>query len=583
MVDIRMKHRWRFKGFSKAERILKDSMLFLLLFVICTSAIAVPIKVRTVPGNSSVYINDSLFAISDRNGVLSDMLFLMEGTYLFRAEKPGYNPVEREISITEATSILLEMVPSGILSVKAFPEDSLIVVDQEKTDVGLFEEELPIGKHYVEVSCDGYMSRTFYLDLKQYQKRTLEVALSQEGLTKILSDPSGAVVSVDGNPIGETPVETHIEPGKHILTFHKEWYYSESIDVEIAGDLTNEFTQRMVPYADLRAIATPDDVLITLDDTLSGVSELTAKELTVGKHKLVLSADGYRSKEIEIYLETGENTFSESLDLKEYAWTISATPAAVVMLDGKEIGLTPLETMLSHGYHNIHLTSGEREWMTKVEALDKGNVAVNLNFETTILFDVIPAGQSYVVHRGMEYESPALINTDYGLQTFDIVRGGYPVRRRIFKLQPGKIYEETINLEGESELFLVTKPAGASVYWMGSYIGKSPFRGEKIRTGSGTLKLVWDNGAEFEENLILFDGETYTLYREIPSQTVVSVNSLPERLEVFLDGQASGLTPVQLYLKPGNYIISCQNTDGKVQEKLINLNGEKERTINFVF
>jgi hypothetical protein len=576
MVDSGMKHRWGLK-------VLIKLFLFLLLFIFCTVVIAVPIKVRTVPGNASVYIDNSLFAISDRNGVLSDMLFLMEGTYKFRAEKPGYNPVEKTIIINEATSILLEMIPSGVLSIRTFPEDAIITVDLDSKHTGAFEDDLPIGKHYIEVSRDGYIPRTFYLDIKQYQKRTLEVALSKEGFTKILSDPSGALVSVDGNPIGETPLETHIEPGKHILAFHKDWHYSESMDIEITGELTNEFTQILIPYANLKISASPADVTLRLDDSISGVSELIAKELSVGKHKLTLSADGYRPKEVEIYLEAGENSLSESLDLKEYPWTISATPAAVLMVDGKEIGLTPLQTMLSHGYHNIHLRSGEKEWMTKVEALKEGNIAVNLNFETTVLFDVIPAGQSYVIHKGVEYQSPALINTEYGLQTFDIVRGGYPVRRRIFKFLPGKIYEETINLEGESELFLVTKPSGASVYWMGAYIGKSPFRGEKIRTGSGTLKLVWDNGSEFKENLTLLDGETYTLYREIPSQTLVSVNSLPEELEIFLDGKASGLTPVQLYLKPGNYIISCQNSDGKVQEKLINLNGEKERTINFVF
>jgi hypothetical protein len=558
-------------------------LLIIILFLIGACVFSVPIKVRTVPGNSSVYINNSLFGISDRNGILSDMLFLMEGNYKFRAEKPGFNPVEKELSITEATSILLEMIPSGVLSINAFPVDSKITVDQSESSIGVYEEDLPIGKHYVEVSREGYSPRTFYLEVKQYQKRTLDVSLLQEGLTKILSDPSGVLVSVDGNPIGETPLETHIEPGKHILAFHKDWHYSESLDVEITANLTNEITQRLVSYSNLTVKASSEDVLITLDSSMTALSELTVRELSTGKHKIVLSADGYRPKELEIYLETGDNFISESLDLKEYTWTFAATPAAIVMLDGREIGITPLSTKLAHGYHNIHLTSGEKEWMTKVEAFDKGKVAVNLNFETTILFDVIPTGQSFVIHKGVQYESPALINTDYGLQTFDIIRGGYPARRRLFKLLPGKIYEKTINLEGESELFLVTKPSSASVYWMGTYIGKTPFRGERIRTGSGTLKLVWDNGAEFEEKLNLLDGETYTLYREIPSQTVVSVNSLPEKLEVFLNGKASGVTPVLLYLKPGNHIISCQNSDGKVQEKMINLNGEKERTINFVF
>ena len=56
-----------------------------------TALFAVPIKIYTQPANVSVYINGTLFGISDRNGVLSEMIFLNAGRYTFSAEKPGYN------------------------------------------------------------------------------------------------------------------------------------------------------------------------------------------------------------------------------------------------------------------------------------------------------------------------------------------------------------------------------------------------------------------------------------------------------------------------------------------------------------
>ncbi|MFW5871595.1 MAG: PEGA domain-containing protein [bacterium] len=557
--------------------------IWVIIVLFCSIFLAVPVKIKTVPGNTSVYINNTLFGITDRTGILSEMLFLMEGDYTFKAEKPGYNTLEEVITISEATSIRLEMIPSGVLSIEVFPENSQIIVNEQYETIGTFERELPVGKHYIQVSHEGYIPRTFYLDVKQYSKRYLQVTLEQEGKTKIFSDPSGALVSIDGNKIGETPIETYIDAGKHIISFHKEWHYSETLDVEIEKEGLNEITQILQPFSNITIEASPSDTLISFDNYNTSKSPLNIKQISPGKYPLTLTAEGYEPVQKEMIVEIGENTFNEELSLKRYPWTFASTPAAVLTVDGKEIGLTPVELMLTHGEHLFRLDKGEKEWMTKMEVDDSGSKIVNLNDETTILFNILPAGQSFVIHRGMEYESPAIINTNPGMQTFDIVRGGYPTRRRLYKLLPGKIYEETINLEGESELFLVTKPPSAEVYWMGAYIGDTPLRGVKIRPGSGSLKLIWSDGAKYEETITFLDGETYTIYREIPAYTKLKINSLPNQLEIFLDGKSSGVTPVTLNLKQGTYSIRCEKENGEIQEKVISLNGQRERTINFIF
>ncbi len=561
----------------------QSATTWVLMVIFFTISLSVPVKIRTMPGNASVYIDNVLYGITDRNGILSEMMFLIEGDYTFKAEKPGYNTLEKEINISEATSICLEMIPSGVLSVEAFPEKSKIIVNEQFESIGSFEQELPVGKHYVQVTHEGYISRTFYLDIKQYSKRQLQVTLEKEGKTRIISDPTGAIVSVDGNKLGETPIETHLEAGQHIISFHKDWYYSETRDVEIEKEGQNEISQILKPFSNLTIVATPANSIITITGNSSSTSPLILKEIPPGKYQLTLSAHGFKSLKKDISVDIGENKFTEELSLKEYPWSFSSTPAAVLTIDGKEIGLTPIDEMMSHGEHLIHLSSGEVEWMSKIEVHDSGEKNVNLKDETTILFDIIPAGQSFIIHRGVEYETPAIINTYQGMQTFDIVRGGYPARRRIYKLLPGKIYEETINLEGESEIFLVSKPTGAAVYWMGAYIGNTPLRGLKIRPGNGLLKLQWSDGAQYEEKFTFLDGETYTLYREVPSYTQLTINSLPNQLEVFLDGKSSGVTPVILNLKQGSYRITCRTDEGDIQEKIITLNGERERTINFIF
>ncbi len=510
------------------------------------------------------------------------MLFLVEGEYTFRAEKPGYNSLFKTVNITQATSITLEMIPSGILLVSASPEDAQITINEQSKSTGTFEGELPVGKHYVQVQREGFIPRVFYVEVKQYSKKTLEVSLEKEGKTKIVSDPSNALISVDGSKIGYTPLETHLKPGKHIIAFHKDWYYSETKDIFVKSDSLNEFTQILKPFSNITIQASPANTLIEFDGSKASAMPLTLKEIDPGEYYVSYSAQGYKTIGKTVYLDIGENSVFEELSLKEYTWTVESTPSAVVILDGKESGITPVDLKVTHGEHTLHLNSADKEWMTKIESFDNGKTSVNLNLETTVLFDVIPAGQSFIIHKGKEYETPAIINTTEGLQTFDIVRGGYPSRRRLFKLLPGKIYEQSVNLEGESELFLVSKPSGAKVFWMGAYIGITPLRGVKIRPGAGQLRLEWFD-AKYEEKSVFLDGETYTVYREIPSQTKVTINSLPMGLEVSLDGKDSGITPLIILLKQGSYTLRCTDSQGVFKEEVIKLDGEKERTINFVF
>ncbi len=562
---------------------MKRLLMLSFFLLLSLSLFCVPIKIKTIPGNTSVYIDNTLFGITNRTGMLSEMLFLNKGEYIFGAEKPGYNRVEKTVLIEEATSVVLKLVPSGVLKVSAFPDDSQITVDERFKSEGFFEKELPVGKHYVYVEKEGFIPRAFYVDIKQYSKKALDVTLNRDGKTEIVSDPSKAQVSVDGQVVGETPLETYLEPGEHIITFHKKWYYSETRNITVKNRETTKVNQVLTPYAHLTVEASPAETTVILDGLKKSPTPVSFKELETGKHQLVFGHPGYVSKEKEIFLEPGENRVSETLSLKEYEWTFESTPAAVVVLDGRELGLTPFKKLIEHGEHIVHLSSGEKEWKTRINVVAPGKTAVDLNRETTVCFDVIPTGQSFVVHKGMEYDSPAIINTIYGLQTFDIVRGGYPVRRRMYKLLPGVIYEYSINLEGESEIFLTSKPAGAAVYWMGTRIGKTPLRGIKVRPGTGTLRLEWKDGAEWTEKRTFSEGDTYSIYREIPSRTVLNIYSFPNELEIYLDGKKSGVTPVVLRLKQGVYNITCQNKDGKTQEKVITLSGEKERTINFVF
>ncbi|HPE68924.1 MAG TPA: PEGA domain-containing protein [Thermotogota bacterium] len=561
---------------------VKRKILLVLAVLAGSLLFCVPIRLFTNPGKVSVYIDGALFGISDRQGVFSQMLFLTPGAHVFHAEKPGYNPYHRVIEIAEATSVTLELKASGILRIQSDPPNAQILVDETLPATGTFEAQLPVGKHYVEVSAPGYLPRFFYLEVSQYFTREMHVSLTRAGKTSVLSEPPGLFVSVDGEDRGVTPLTLFLSPGRHLFHFSKEWYAPQSQVVEIQAEGENTVFQVLESFAHLEISTFPTSCSLELNGSPVGIAPLSLKELPTGKHVLAISAPGYVAEVHELFLEPGENTVFQELALKTYPLTVESTPAAIFLLDSQEQGLTPMTVQVAHGKHEIHLVQGEKEWLTRRVINAPERISVDLNRDCTVLMDVIPPGEAFVLHASERYELPALINTIMGIQTFDIQRGGYPVRRRVYRLSPGVIYSFSINLDGEAALFLVTDPPGATVSWMGQEIGQTPLRDVRVRPGSGTLRFSWPGG-ELSEQQVFLDGQTYTLIRTLPKSTQVTIDSFPPGCKTWMDGNFAGETPVTMRLRAGTYHFSCQGPDGAMQNRTVTLSGEEYRDVTFVF
>lgn len=552
-----------------------------LLIVACWMW-GVPIRLFTLPGNVSVYINGNLFGMSDRTGVLSELLFLNAGVHTFQAEKPGYNGQTQVLNIQEATTVTLVLQPSGMLEVKAVPTDAVIRVDEQWDSAGTFKREVPVGRHYVEVSLKGFKTRYYYPEVQQYFTRTLEVTLEKEGFVRFVTQPTEVNVSVDGKALGVTPIQTYLEPGDHLVAYTKDWYYPQIQKIQIDSFIENQVFQTLEPFAHLTLQSTPTGAKAYLAQKYIGDTPITLSELAVGKVQIGFRKEGYTEQFEEILLAPGHTTIVKEMRLQEYLITVESTPAAMVYYDSVEKGITPMTFSSQHGSHILSLKSGEKEWWTEVETIMPRKVQVDLNAETTVVFHIIPAGAAFILHRGQKYLPAMAINTVAAIQTFDIFRSGYPDRRRVYKLAAGVVYEFTINLEGEASLFLSTDPEEARVFWMGTEIGFTPLRDQKVRPGSGELRVEW-RGGEWTENISFFDGQTYTLYRKLPASTTLYIQSFPSGLPVWFDGSASGVTPVVLTARSGTHTIECERSDGSRQQQIITLSGDVERTINFVF
>lgn len=127
---------------------------------------------------------------------------------------------------------------------------------------------------------------------------------------------------------------------------------------------------------------------------------------------------------------------------------------------------------------------------------------------------------------------------------------------------------------------IVSSNPTSSVFINGKKVGKTPFEGV-LNPGEVVIKLVPDNSeGEFETKVNLTSGVRTVIQRQFgyhdsasagfigsfekidPKKTMVSVVSIPENAQVFIDGQVRGNTPLSIDdVSPGKHELSVVATD----------------------
>jgi hypothetical protein len=229
--------------------------------------------------------------------------------------------------------------------------------------------------------------------------------------------------------------------------------------------------------------------------------------------------------------------------------SVGSRPWANVMLDGAEVGFTPIvKTRLFPGRHTVTLkTTDGRKRSFKISLKPGEHGRVFGNFDEEPEADEIP-----------QTGGPA-VKPQYG--------------------------ELTINSSPWAKLSVDGEP-----------VGNTPIIGLKLEAGSHRLTLETADGKRKELNvtiranqqlkkIVRFPGAATVAAARPPLETAkktdpgfLSINSIPWA-NVFVDGKPVGTTPIsRIKLQPGAHQISFESPEGKLIEKKIQIRpGKSER------
>jgi len=182
------------------------------------------------------------------------------------------------------------------VSVSSRPAGAEVLVDGTPFGSTPVVLELGAGEREVEVRLRGYNAWRDTITVLADQPLTVpEVGLTQaDGRVELVSDPTAAAVTVDGEFRGQTPLTLRLTPGQpHTIALTKPGYETMTRELSVAADSGQRLPIELVAqFGVIEVLSNPAAARIFVDGELQGV---TPAELTLNavSHELEVRLAGF--------------------------------------------------------------------------------------------------------------------------------------------------------------------------------------------------------------------------------------------------------------------------------------------------
>ena len=138
------------------------------------------------------------------------------------------------------------------------------------------------------------------------------------GSLKISSDPTDALVLLDGNPMGNTDMETSgIDIGKRKLELKKDCFETKTTEVFIKANQQVILNLKLkASYGAISVTSNPAGADILMNEKLMGVTPAELTELKDGTYTISLKKDGYEEWKDTVTVKAGKTVLIKADRLK---------------------------------------------------------------------------------------------------------------------------------------------------------------------------------------------------------------------------------------------------------------------------
>ena len=206
-------------------------------------------------------------------------------------------------------NLAAELTPNWApVSLSSRPAGAQVLVDGAAMATTPAELELGAGERQVELRLAGHNAWRDTITVLADQPLNLpEVTLVQaDGRVELVTDPSGAAVSVNGEFQGSTPLTLRLRPGRaHAIALSRPGYETVTRELSVAADSGRRLEITLAgQFGVIEVASTPASAEIYVDGELAGVAPRQLNLLAI-PHELEVRLDGHAPQATTVTPRTG--------------------------------------------------------------------------------------------------------------------------------------------------------------------------------------------------------------------------------------------------------------------------------------
>ncbi|HET8807188.1 MAG TPA: PEGA domain-containing protein, partial [Methylophaga sp.] len=211
------------------------------------------------------------------------------------------------------------------------------------------EQTLPPSDYQLSINHPHYQPEIIDFSLAAGEQLEQTVSFTPlAGELQIESTPAGATVTIDGEKVGETPLEIPVAGGFYDVALSMPEFAPSTETIEITQQTTTaeRHYRLQAEQASIELDLQPTGGTLTVNGIVVNATDRLLVE--AGKnHQITYQKPGYVPQTQSATLNSKQST-SLVFDLPEENGDVSinANPAATVKINGKEVGSTPLNLSL---------------------------------------------------------------------------------------------------------------------------------------------------------------------------------------------------------------------------------------------
>ncbi len=335
-------------------------------------------------GKSAAYVGYAIpgTGLGSKTSVNSSSLKVSVSSTNLKLVKGGFTTVSTSLTakpLGSESSNVWNWEVYALLDVETSPSSAAVYVD------GNFAGRTPLyyyvtnGVHMLKIAKANYAEIDKLITVATGEVVPIQESMVPGGYINVNTVPSGALVYVDGQFIGQTPVQNYSIPsGFHILIIKKPGYVTVTKFITVGIGQTVDINKYLLLAGYLRVITRPKGAAVYIDGQYIQDTPIENYTLPLGVHEVTIVKNGYVTYDKFITVTAGSlNVINVTLQMNGTLYVVSTPSGASVYINGKYMGKTPLKLSLVPGNYTVKIEkSGYQTAIRHVELTSNATMSV---------------------------------------------------------------------------------------------------------------------------------------------------------------------------------------------------------------